>query len=263
MAATILATNAILLAGCFLVLWLICLRTRDVTPVDSFWAWGMLVMAGATWLQASGDPTRKLVLLLVCGTWAARLGTYMIRRWRRHGPDRRYQALLARAEAKRGWSFAKASALLVFGVQAVLLFLVSLPVQLGQIDPSPPFGWIGQAGLALALAGIVFETVGDAQLVAFKKNPANAGLVMDRGLWRYTRHPNYFGDALTWWGLWIVAAETASGRWALIGPVLLTWTLMRWSGAPTVERRLIKTRGGYADYVARTSAFLPWPPRRA
>jgi steroid 5-alpha reductase family enzyme len=263
MTTVILATNALLLAACFLILWLVSLRTRDVTPVDSFWAWGMLIMALSTWLQAAGDPARKLVLLLVCALWSARLGTYMILRWRRHGPDRRYQALLAKAESKRGWSFATASVLLVFGIQAVLLFLVSLPVQLGQIDAAPPLGRLGWTGLVIALAGIVFESVGDAQLVAFKNDPASAGRVMDRGLWRYTRHPNYFGDALTWWGLWVIAAETETGRWAVVGPVLLTWTLMRWSGAPTVERRLARTREGYAAYVERTSAFLPWPPRRA
>jgi steroid 5-alpha reductase family enzyme len=260
---TVLATNAAILAFCFIALWLICLRTRDVTPVDSFWAWGMLIMAAATFVQTAGDPTRKLLLLAICGLWSARLGSYMILRWRRHGPDRRYQAMLGKAEARRGWSFAKASALLVFSVQAPMLFLVSLPVQLGQFDAIPPLGLLGLAGAALALLGIAFETVADAQLTAFKKDAANSGKVMDKGLWRYTRHPNYFGDALTWWGLWLIAAETSTGLWAVAGPLLLTWTLMKWSGAPTVERRMTKTREGYLDYVARTSSFMPWPPRRA
>ncbi len=260
---TILAANALVLAACFVLLWLICLQTRDVTPVDSFWAWGMLVMAVSTFVQADGNPARMLLLLTVCGLWSARLGSYMIWRWRSHGPDRRYQKMFANAQAARGWGFAKASALLVFATQAPLLFIVCLPVQLGQIDAVPPLGMLGWTGAAVALVGIAFETIGDAQLIAFKRDPANVGKVMDRGLWRYTRHPNYFGDALTWWGLWLIAAETTTGLWALPGPVLLTWTLMKWSGAPTIERRLAKTRAGYADYIARTSGFVPWWPKGA
>lgn len=263
MLLSILVTNALILAGCFALLWLICLPMRDVTPVDSFWAWGMLVMAATSYAQAGGDPQRKLLLLGLCGLWAARLGSYMIWRWRDHGPDRRYQALLGKAKSAKGWSFAKASALLVFATQAPLLFVVCLPVQLGQVDALPAVGVLGWIGAGVALAGILFETVGDAQLVRFKRDPANAGQVINRGLWRYTRHPNYFGDALTWWGLWLIAAETDTGLWALPGPVLLTWTLMKWSGAPTIERRLGKTREGYADYVRQTSGFVPWPPKRA
>ena len=117
------------------------------------------------------------------------------------------------------------------------------------------------AGVGLALVGILFETVGDAQLVAHKKNPAMEGKVLRTGLWRYTRHPNYFGDACAWWGLYLIAAETQVGLWALPGPVLLTWTLMRWSGAPILERRLKKTRPDYVDYIATTSGFIPWPPK--
>ncbi len=143
-----------------------------------------------------------------------------------------------------------------------LLFIVALPVQLGQADPLPPLGTLAWAGAGLAMFGIVFETVGDAQLVRFRRDPAHAGQVMQSGLWRYTRHPNYFGDACTWWGLYLIAAETSTGLWALPGPLLLTWTLMKWSGAPTVEGRLHKTRPGYADYVRRTSGFVPLPPRR-
>ena len=259
---TILAINAAVLAACFVALWLICLGTRDVTPVDSFWAWGMLVMAASTYVQAEGDPTRMLMLLAICGLWAARLGTFMLWRWRSHGPDRRYSALLGKAQQHRGWSFARASGQLVFATQAPLLFIVCLPVQLGQIDAAPPVGTLGMIGAGIALFGIAFETIGDAQLVAFKAKPENQGKLMTSGLWRYTRHPNYFGDATTWWGLWLIAAETSTGLAAIIGPMLLTWTLMKWSGAPTVEKRLAKTREGYADYVARTSGFIPMPPRR-
>ena len=259
----VLGVNAAVLAGCFVLLWLVCLKTRDVTPVDSFWALGMVVMAAATFLQTNGDPDRKRLLLGLCALWGLRLGGYMLWRWRDHVPDRRYHALLGKAEAGKGWGFGKASALLVFATQAPLLFIVCLPVQLGQVDAWPPSGDLADLGGAIALLGILFETVGDWQLTRFRKDSANAGQVMRSGLWRFTRHPNYFGDALTWWGLYLIAAETTTGLWALPGPVLLTWTLMKWSGAPTVERRMRKMKPGYEDYVRRTSGFIPWFPKRA
>ncbi len=260
---TLLATNAVILAACFAILWAICLKTRDVTPVDSVWAFGMVVMAISSFALSSGEPQRKGLLLSLCALWGLRLGGYMIWRWRSHGTDRRYAALLGKAEAQRGWGFAKASALLVFATQAPLLFVVCLPVQLGQVAASPPLGALAAIGAALSLFGIAFETVGDLQLVRFKADPDNAGRVMDRGLWRFTRHPNYFGDACAWWGMFLIAAETPVGLWSLPGPLLLTWTLMKWSGAPTVEGRMRRTKPDYAAYVARTSGFVPWPPRRA
>lgn len=259
----LLAVNAAILAACFVGLWLITLRTRDVTPVDSFWAFGMVIMAVSSFAFAGGDPQRKELILLLAAAWGLRLGSYMLWRWRDHGPDRRYVALLGKAQERRGWSFGKASALLVFATQAPLLFIVCLPAQIGQVDALPPLGALAIAGACLSLFGTLFEAIGDWQLVRFKRDPANAGQVMDRGLWRYTRHPNYFGDACAWWGIYLVAAETATGRWAVIGPILLTWTLMKWSGAPTVEGKMARTKPGYADYVARTSGFVPWFPRRA
>lgn len=260
----LLATNAAILVACFVLLWAICLKTRDVTPVDSFWAFGMVVMAVSTFLLADGNPDRKLLLLALCCAWGLRLGGYMFWRWRDHGTDRRYAALLGKAEAQRGWGFAKASGLLVFATQAPLLFIVCLPAQLGQHDMVPPLGTLAIVGAALSLFGTLFETVGDLQLVRFKRDPKNQGKVMDRGLWRYTRHPNYFGDACAWWGMYLVAAETSSGVWSFVGPALLTWTLMKWSGAPTVEGKMKRTKPDYAAYVARTSGFVPWfpsPPR--
>ena len=118
------------------------------------------------------------------------------------------------------------------------------------------------AGLALWVLGLGFETIGDAQLARFKADPANAGHVMDRGLWRYTRHPNYFGDAMVWWGMYLVAAATPAGRWTILSPALMHVLLVRVSGVALLEKKLTKTRAGYADYVARTNAFLPWVPKR-
>jgi steroid 5-alpha reductase family enzyme len=260
-ALALLATNAGLLIALFLLLWLICLKTRDVTPIDSVWALGMVFLAAASFLQTGGDPTRKALLLGLCAAWGLRLGLYLLWRWRTHGPDRRYGKMFATVEEAKGWGFGRASLLLVFATQAPMLFIVCLPVQLGMIDAGPPAGPAAFAGAAIAVAGILFESIGDWQLVRFRRDPANAGAVLATGLWRYTRHPNYFGDALTWWGLYLIAAESWSGMWALPGPVLLTWTLMRWSGVPTIEGRLTRKRAGYRDYVRRTSGFVPWWPR--
>jgi steroid 5-alpha reductase family enzyme len=255
--------NGAILVAAFALLWLICLGLKDVTPVDSSWALGMVVMAASTYVLTHGNPERKMLLLVLCAAWGIRLGWYMLWRWRHHGPDRRYVALLDKAKRNRGWGFGKASLLLVFATQAPLLFIVCLPVQLGQLDMAPALGLLGYAGAAFAVFGIVFESLADYQLVRFKADPANSGKVMDRGLWRYTRHPNHFGDACAWWGIYLVAAETAAGRWAIIGPMLLTWTLMKWSGAPTVEGSMRRKKPDYEDYIRRTAAFFPWPPRQA
>lgn len=260
--ARVLLINFAVIVVAFLILWQVCRELGDVSVIDSFWAYGMVVLAVSTFLQTSGHPPRKLLLLAICAVWGVRLGTHLFVRWRAHGADRRYVTMLAKAQTQRGWGFAKASLILVFATQAPLLFFVCLPVQLGQISATPALGIMAAIGTALAVTGIVFETVGDWQLTRFKADAANAGKVLDTGLWRYTRHPNYFGDACAWWGLYIIAAETSVGVWALPAPVLLTWMLMRWSGVPILERRLARTRPEYAAYISRTSGFVPLPPRR-
>ena len=262
--APILVTNLTILFAIILALWAVSVKIRDVSFIDSFWAFGMVVMAGLTYLQATdGAPARKLLIFGLTALWGLRLSLHLFTRWRREGEDPRYRRIIGSLVEKKGWSFAKASLLKVFLLQAPLLFIVCLPAQLGQLSTEPAaIGLLGWIGAAVALVGISFESVGDAQLKAFKANPASKGKVLDTGLWRYTRHPNYFGDACTWWGIYLIAAETSIGRWAIIGPALLTFLLVKWSGVPMLERGLAKTRPGYVDYVARTSAFFPLPPKR-
>jgi steroid 5-alpha reductase family enzyme len=262
--APILISNLTVLFAIILALWAVSVKIRDVSFIDSFWAFGMVILAALTFVQAqNGNPARKLLLFGLTALWGLRLAIHLFTRWRLEGEDPRYRRIIGGLMDKRGWSFAKASLLQVFLLQAPLLFIVCLPAQLGQISAEPaalgPLAWIGAA---LALIGISFESVGDAQLRAFRANPASKGKVLDTGLWRYTRHPNYFGDACTWWGLFLIAAETPLGLWSLPAPILLTFLLMKWSGVPMLERGLAKTRPGYADYVARTSAFFPLPPKR-
>jgi steroid 5-alpha reductase family enzyme len=255
---TTLAINAAVSAVAFLALWAVSLRTKDVSFIDAWWGPSMALLAWSTLLQGPHTP-HGLLLTGLCTLWAARLGLYLLWRWRKHGADRRYVAIFAHYEKTKRWNFATTSLIIVFGLQAVLSYFVALPVQLGQ-GPGV-LGGLAFAGAALTIVGILFETVGDAQLTAFKANPDNAGKVMDKGLWRYTRHPNYFGDACVWWGLYLIAAETGLGAWALPGPVLMTFLLTKWSGVPTTEGKMRKSKPGYEEYVARTSGFVPWFPR--
>jgi steroid 5-alpha reductase family enzyme len=261
---SILLVNAALSAACFVALWLISLRLKDVSFIDSWWAFGIVVLAVATALQWPGSSPHGLWLLGLTIAWGLRLGLYLLWRWRKNGPDHRYQAILGRAQTKQGWSFAKASLLMVFALQAPLQFIVSLPVQLGQIGQTQePLGAVAWTGVALAALGILFESIGDWQLVRFKRDPKNRGKVLANGLWRYTRHPNYFGDALVWWGLFLIAAETPFGLWSLPSPILITALLTRWSGVPTVEGSMRKKRPDYEDYIRRTPGFIPWFPKRS
>jgi steroid 5-alpha reductase family enzyme len=256
----LLGTNLLLVMTLMTGLWLISIALKDVSFIDSFWAYGMVIVAATSYGLADGVPQRQQLLLVLTAIWGLRLGTYLFLRWRREGADRRYVALLSKAPGNpHVFSLTK-----VFLLQGVLLWLVTLPVQLGQLAQSPAvLGPLAYAGAALALVGIAFESIGDWQLARFKADPANAGRVMDRGLWRYTRHPNYFGDACVWWGLYLIAAETALGRWTIISPLFLTFILIKWSGAALLERRLKRSRPGYEDYVARTSGFIPWPPKKS
>jgi len=258
-----LAINAGILVVVIIGLWAISVKIRDVSFIDSFWPLGMVMLAVTTYLQSEGGaPERKLLLLALTSVWGLRLSIHLFTRWRAEGEDPRYKRILGSAIDKKGWSFGRASLVLVFAMQAPLLFIVCLPAQLGQLAAEPAStGWLAFAGKCLALIGIGFETIGDWQLRRFRADPANKGKVLDTGLWRYTRHPNYFGDTCVWWGLWLIAAETTIGLWSIAGPLLLTWLLTRLSGVPMLEYSLKKRRPGYEDYIRRTSSFIPWPPK--
>lgn len=258
---SLLLHNAAISAACFVALWLIGLRLKDVSFVDSWWALGIVVLAGATHLETGNSGIVATLLTVLCTAWGLRLGLYLLWRWRKGGPDPRYRAIFRSAEARRGWSFAFTAGVQVFALQGVLQFVVALPVQLGQVGDTTvgPFGY---AGAALAVFGILFESIGDWQLVRFRSNPANAGAVLDSGLWRFTRHPNYFGDACVWWGLYLIAAETPLGIRTFPAPILLTFLLTRVSGVPMLESQLRRKRPDYDAYVRRTSGFVPWWPKR-
>lgn len=259
----LVGVNLALAAALFAGLWGVAQLNRDPSFVDAFWAFGVTLMAVSSFFLADGWALREYLITGLTLAWGLRLGSHLFLRWRKEGADRRYEALLARALEKRGWSFARTTALFVFAPQAVLMWITSLPAQLGQVAAEPArFGVLAAIGAGLAVFGLIYETVADAQLARFRADPANAGKVMDQGLWAWSRHPNYFGEACVWWGIWLIAAETTPGLFAIAGPLFLTFTLTRWSGAPLLEAGLSRTRPGYADYVRRTSPFIPWPPKK-
>jgi steroid 5-alpha reductase family enzyme len=256
--ADVLGSGALAIVAVMVATWLVSLVKRDVSIVDIVWGLGFVVVAWVARAVGDGDRGRRDLLVALATIWGVRLAAHLFWRSRGRDEDRRYQAMRRR----QGPSFPVRSLLTVFGLQGVVMWIVALPVMLAATPSGPDLGPLAVIGTAVWGVGFFFETVGDAQLSRFLADPANEGAVMDRGLWRYTRHPNYFGDACVWWGIFLVAAETADARVGVVGPVVMTVMLMRVSGVPLLERGLRRRRPDYDAYVARTSAFLPRPPRR-
>jgi len=247
------ALPVLLIAATFT--WLLSLPMRDVSIVDSLWSL-MLFAAGVIYgLGADPRAPRLSFVLWLVALWAGRLSVYLMARGLGKGEDPRYQSLRARHEPHFRWK----SLYLVFWRQALLAWIVSLPL-LGVFASNQPIGALDYLGILLWLAGFAFEVVGDWQLARFRRNPANAGAVMTGGLWRHTRHPNYFGEFCIWWGFWLMAVA-AGAWWSAVGPALLTLLLLRFSGVRRLEGEIGKGRPEYADYVLKTNAFFPGPTR--
>ncbi|HND31840.1 MAG TPA: DUF1295 domain-containing protein [Myxococcota bacterium] len=236
-------------------LWLYSLRHNDVTVVDSFWGPGFSVVA-LTGLLVEGASPRGLILSLLVAAWGLRLGLYLHRRNHGKGEDARYQKI----RAGYGPSFRWKSLYVVFGLQGLLISVVGLPL-LAAIASDAPLGPMDAVGVGLWITGFLFESIADAQLSAFKADPGSKGRVMDRGLWRYSRHPNYFGNFCMWWGIGVVALGVAAW-FTLVGPLLMSVLLLRVSGVSLLESTITERRPEYRAYQERTSSFFPWFPRR-
>jgi steroid 5-alpha reductase family enzyme len=236
--------------------WLISLPLHNVSLVDSIWSLKFLLCAGVYVVAQAAPSQRAQLMLVLVALWAVRLSAHITWRNHGHGEDRRYQQI--RRNNDPGFAFK--SLYIVFGLQALLAWIISLPL-LAAATSTEPLGVLDAVGCALWLIGFVFEAGGDWQLARFTANPANTGKVMDRGFWAWTRHPNYFGDACAWWGLGVLGIA-AGGWWSIPGPLLMTLLLLKVSGVTLLEKDIGERRPGYADYVRRTSAFLPRPPRR-
>jgi steroid 5-alpha reductase family enzyme len=257
---SVLGWSALAVAVVMAATWAVSVPLRDASIVDPVWPLGFVVVGWVAGLTGRGDGLRVGVLVALVTIWGLRLSWHLFRRNRGHGEDRRYAAM-RRRHGERFWLV---SLLTVFGTQAVSMWIVSLPLQLGAGVDGRAAGWavLLVLGLVVWTVGFAFEAVGDAQLRAFKARPGTDGQVMDQGLWRYTRHPNYFGDACVWWGIFLVAAGAGGWAWAaVVGPVVMTVLLRRVSGVTLLEKDMAQRRPGYVDYVRRTSPFVPRPPR--
>ncbi len=258
-AITALAWPGLVVAlGLTTLVWLASLVKRDASIVDIFWALGFVTLAWFYRSQVPVESFRQTLVPLLVTLWGVRLSVYIFWRNRGHGEDYRYAAMREKWGARFPWL----SLVSVFWLQGFLFWLIAMPLLQIQISRLPvALSWLDGLGLLLFAIGFFFESVGDLQLARFKADPANQGRVMDRGLWRYTRHPNYFGDATLWWGFGCFALATPGSLWTLVGPFLMTLLILKVSGVALLEKGLSDTKPQYRDYVRRTSAFFPWPPR--
>jgi steroid 5-alpha reductase family enzyme len=260
--AAVAAIDLAMLVVLFTAVFGVAVARRRFRYVDVVWgaAFALVAILTTALTSGHGDGLRRWLLTLCTVIWGLRLSVHIARRGRGAPEDPRYAAMLARAGGNQVWkAFTK-----VFLSQSVLVWFISLPVQVGVVAAGQ--SGVGRVvtvvGVLVWLVGVGFEAVGDWQLARFKSDLANRGRLMTTGLWRYTRHPNYFGDACVWWGLFLIAAGAWPALLTVLSPVLMTWLLTAGSGKPLVEAHLSATRPGYADYVARTSAFLPRPPKQ-
>ena len=241
------------------LIWLLSLARKDASIVDVFWGLGFVFLAAVYFVLTDGFIGRKILITCLVGFWGLRLSVYILwRNWGK-GEDYRYRRWREQAGDRFWWT----SLYQVFLLQGLLLWLISAPILGAQFYELPGELTVGDlAGAIVWGIGFLFEAVGDWQLARFKADPANQGKVMRSGLWAYTRHPNYFGDAAVWWGCFIIAAATMRGAWSVYGPLIMTGLLLKVSGVALLERRQVETKPQYRDYIETTSAFIPWFPRR-
>lgn len=256
---TILTINFMAVLGMMLLGWSISLIYRNVTIVDSLWGLGFVLIAWLTFSMAEGYYGRKILITLLVTLWGLRLSLHLAWRNWGHGEDPRYAAW----REKSGDRFWLVSLFKVFILQAIFLWAIALALQWGQLAKQPAeYTLLDFLGLAVWVIGFFFEATGDRQLARFKADPTNKGRVMDQGLWAYSRHPNYFGESLMWWGVFLIALTTPAGWWTIISPILITAVLLKMTGVTLMEKSIVHTRPGYSDYIARTNTFFPWFPKK-
>lgn len=254
--ADALQLSAIAVGSMMLGLWLLSLWLRDVSIVDIFWGFGFVLIAWVVFLKGTQTP-RGWLLVTLTSVWGLRLTGYLAWRNIGKGEDYRY----AQMRERHGSKFPMISLFTVFLLQGVVMLVVALPLQTGlTLEATTPLSWLAWVGGTCWLIGLLFEAGGDFQLAAFRANPQNKGQVLQSGFWRYTRHPNYFGDFMVWWGLYLSAFGSGQAWWSAIGPAIMSAFLMKFSGVGLLEKNM-KKKPGYEDYIERTNAFFPWFPK--
>lgn len=249
----LIGTAALTLSLALLALWLVSIVIKKVSFIDAFWGTGFVIVALSTFPKEYS--TVQFAVLVLTLLWGLRLSVYLLRRYLNHGEDARYVKILGK---RHGISRHIFSLWFVFGLQGVLILIISAPIIAVFSAPVAYLNLAGYIGISIWAIGAFFEWIGDYQLSRFKANPANEGKILDSGLWAWTRHPNYFGDACVWWGIWLVSGQL----WTVFAPIIMTFLLMKWSGVPLLEKSLTARRPDYKSYIERTSSFLPLPPRR-
>lgn len=248
--------HGLIVAVCLsLLTWIVSLFKDDVSIVDSLWSLLFLALCITWFIEYEFTTPRSGVVLALVALWALRLSAYIT--WRNLGEaeDPRYQAM----RRKYSPNFAIKSLFIVFLLQGTISLVISLPL-LAAITGSRPLNSFDVLATALVLFGILFESIADAQLAAFKAKPENRERVMNTGLWRYTRHPNYFGECCVWWGFYLFAVA-AGGWWSMLSPLLMTFLLLRVSGVALLEKDIVHRRPDYQQYIEQTNAFIPGIPR--
>jgi len=243
-----------------LLLWMVSIPLRDVSIIDMMFAVILLAVTAVSYLLGSGAPARKQLVLLLVGIWAVRITVHLVKRNWGHGEDPRYAKL--RCWTKDDRSFVWLSLRKVFLLQGIVIWLVSLPVQVAQTVTTPvALRWPAYLGTAVWVVGFLFETIADLQLTRFRADPANKGTVLQTGLWKYSRHPNYFGELCVWWGLFLIACDNPIGLLTAFGPIIYTYLIINVTGQRTLDKKLAKGRPGYRAYMKSTSGLIPMPPR--
>jgi steroid 5-alpha reductase family enzyme len=248
--ANLLASAVLMCLG-----WVFSLIKKNVTIADSLWGLGFVLIAWLTFFRTEGFLIRKLMITIPITLWGLRLFIHLcIRNWNK-GEDPRY----GQWRKKYGDSFWWVSLFKVFLVQSVFQWIIALGVQYGQIFSSPPHLTILDVlGLGIWSIGFIIESLADWQLKKFLADPSNKGKIMNRQLWKYSRHPNYFGETLIWWGFFVIVLPTPWGIWTIISPLLITYTLLRLTGVTLMEETLFAQNPEYQRYIEQTSSFIPW-----
>ncbi|HAF61750.1 MAG TPA: hypothetical protein DCK95_05445 [Anaerolineaceae bacterium] len=254
---TMITMGGLIILLYMVLLWLVSLLLKNSSIIDIFWGLGFVIVSWFYYSQ-SGFPLRgrSFLINLLVTIWGLRLSIYIL--WRNWGKPEDFRYQKWRNEAGKSWwwkSFFK-----VFLLQGLLMWFISMPLFAAHLQ-NTTMNWLDMVGTLIWGIGFLFESVGDLQLARFKADPANRGKVLDYGVWKYTRHPNYFGDAAQWWGYFLIALA-AGGWWTIFSPVIMTYLLLKISGVKLLEVTLQDTKPAYREYIKKTSAFFPLPPRR-
>ena len=257
---TLLAINFAITIGAVTLLWLISIPIRDASIIDMAFPGLLMGIAAASYFIGNGVEQRKLLILTLVGIWGLRLTVHLVGRNWGHGEDVRYTKL--RSWVKDDRAFIWLSLRKVFLLQGVVVWIASLPIQVAMVYTQPAtLGWIAIAGSLLWLLGFGFETIADMQLKKFRADPSKSGTVLQSGLWRYSRHPNYFGELCVWWGLFLIACDNPLALITIVGPLFYSHIVINLTGQRTLDKKLSREKPGYQEYMDSTSGLLPRPPR--